>query len=184
VQVILIRFFFLNSLEICLQFKYTINPKGLPNLISSEYNKVETKNQNKFIFVFCTNGITQPSMTDNTIIIDHSVLNNYYGEAFSTKLLLTPSKINIKQNFEEKDLKLIPKIGEETIKFININKNLENFEELFINFVGKYKFEILKEYIEIKVENDDDEINDEQTKKRKYFKETDEKNKKIKLNDN
>jgi hypothetical protein len=97
------------------------------------------------------------------------------------KLLLTTSKINIKGDFEDKDLLLIPKIGIQTINFIKMNKNSENLEKLLSEYVGENNFEILKEYIEIKV----DEINEtEQTKKRKNFQEIDEKNKKIKLNDN
>jgi hypothetical protein len=156
------QFFFIKInqnllLEIDEQNKYTTNPKGLLDLIEGEYNKVLDNKQKNFIFVYCTNGIVKENVYKEIIIIDHSNLKNYYGEAFSMKLLISPEKININNINESnrKDLMQIPGIGENIAEYIIKNKDkIKSYEDLKIYNIN---MDELKNYLII--ENENEKIN-------------------------
>ena len=118
--------FYLSKNSLFEQEKYSFKNENISSMISSEYAKVERLklDLNKFAFIYVGNGVVDlyPRMT-NCAIISEKELTNYYGMAFSPRLTISISKIDI--NFvSETQLMEIHGIGKKTAeKILFFRKN-------------------------------------------------------------
>jgi hypothetical protein len=168
--------------EIDQQFKYEKNPKYAKNELMTEYKKVFSKKleNQKFYFIFCTTGIVGGFFEyENIIVIEQKNLLNYYGEAFSMKFL-NSAKLDACNEIQKEDFQST-NLNQKVIDFIDENKKKTDFNIKLKKMVKNFPTFYQNFNIDGEIDQKENDINDEQTKKRKNDDEINEKNKKIKF---